>query len=298
MHMSDSASSFRRESARLPSWATYRRDRSRARSLAIHRPTMQRRRPPSPNGPTRRSFPDNPRRRASSSFRLLCMTRSSSSLIGPHMVELQGAWPDLLDFEVATWTHRRLRRPSSSHSRSDYGTALTTPIQVRDDHPTVKTIANFAHAHPHLMRFVLPSIDQDARPDLSSVPFLDHGLRRLGVCALNDNVGLLKCARALNKLLPHFDVTAFEDAVARSTPQGRQQGRPGRRAAAAPRGATGRAEGQRGAGERGSRRAFRDPALPHQASPGARVRRASLSPRTRCRKGAHSFIVSYKGRWD
>ncbi|KAI0629679.1 hypothetical protein C8Q77DRAFT_301178 [Trametes polyzona] len=142
------------------------------------------------------------------------------------MIGLQDAWPNLVEFEVAL-TARGTPSPSPSYPRSSvfvppgvpdpryYGQSPPAPQPNPTDHPTSKTIAAFAHGHSNLTQLRLPSIDLYACPGIASVPFLDHGLRHLDFCTLDDDVGLVPYARALDMLFPRLDVAAFEGATAR-----------------------------------------------------------------------------------
>ncbi|KAI0644972.1 hypothetical protein C8Q79DRAFT_912476 [Trametes meyenii] len=94
-----------------------------------------------------------------------------------------------------------------------------SPPRNVNDHPTIRTIAVFAHAHKHLIHLVLPTIDLDARPDLSTVPLIEHGLRHFGLCALpKKEVGrLFDHAVALDMLFPTLDLASTRDAVVSET---------------------------------------------------------------------------------
>lgn len=138
---------------------------------------------------------------------------------------LQDAWPDLVQFDIAT------RQPKSKAPSDPYGTHQDTPMMMQvypgfyhqpapprvprntHDHPTIKTLAMFAEAHPHLTTFGVPSIDLDALPALDSVPLLDHGLQHLRICTLDGGVALFPYACALDMLFPRLDLADVARAV-------------------------------------------------------------------------------------
>ncbi|KAH9888384.1 hypothetical protein C8Q73DRAFT_655523 [Cubamyces lactineus] len=114
-------------------------------------------------------------------------------------------WPQLVQFKVTT--------PQPEFSGVDYEhPVISSAHSIRfvpppqPKHPSVKTIAIFAHAHPKLEQLVLPTIDLDAVPELDSVPLLEHGLRHFSVCCLTAGVGLMYHARALDMLFPRLDL--------------------------------------------------------------------------------------------
>ncbi|KAL7277608.1 hypothetical protein ACG7TL_008535 [Trametes sanguinea] len=134
-------------------------------------------------------------------------------------VDVQDAWPELTAFTTAT------RPPVAARVTPRYYHAgrLLVPIELHysasvssrdtEDHPTVKTLAAFARAHPHLERLTVPSIDLDAVPDLDSVPALGHKLRHSSVCALAPGVPLFDHALALDRLFPELDLGAARNCV-------------------------------------------------------------------------------------
>ncbi|KAI0669415.1 hypothetical protein C8Q78DRAFT_176267 [Trametes maxima] len=151
---------------------------------------------------------------------------------------LRDAWPGLISFEIKKsgplprprerYSHdeRYARRsiivmPQLPPMSSGRDTSPPTPPPPRhvNDHSTVRTIAVFAHAHKHLTRLVLPTIDLEEHPDLSTVPLIEHGLRHFGVCALpKKEVGqLFDYAAALDMLFPTLDLSGARDAVASET---------------------------------------------------------------------------------
>ncbi|KAI0330421.1 hypothetical protein GY45DRAFT_754306 [Cubamyces sp. BRFM 1775] len=121
------------------------------------------------------------------------------------LAEAENAWPQLAQFKIIT--------PRPVHSTRDGVTVIppypyppgSRPMPT-PKHPSVKTLAIFAHAHPNLEQLVLPTIDLDAVPELDSVPLLEHGLRHFGICALEEDVGLMHHARALDMLFPRLDL--------------------------------------------------------------------------------------------
>lgn len=143
------------------------------------------------------------------------------------LAEVQGAWPQLVQFKVSTpkpqvvenstdrtWYPQPMTIISvildpESESESGYRTrqrryapAATTPPKP----PSIKTLAIFAHAHPKLQELVLPTIDLHLVPALNTVPLLAHGLRHFGVCSLAAGVGLIDHAHALDMLFPNLDL--------------------------------------------------------------------------------------------
>lgn len=145
------------------------------------------------------------------------------------IVALQDAWPDLVQFDIATHQPNP-KKPSDSYG---YGTpqALPGPVLVQvypgsysreprpqvpkntHDHPTIKTLALFAQAHPHLTTLGMPSVDLDALPALDSVPLLDHGLQHLRIYTLDGGVALFPYACALDMLFPRLDLADVARAV-------------------------------------------------------------------------------------
>lgn len=85
--------------------------------------------------------------------------------------------------------------------------------------PTLSTLASFAHAHPHLRRFIVPALNLQlgAVPQLDSVPILDHELRHLGVGDISRGTPLLDCALMLDLLFPRLDLTEVESTAATSS---------------------------------------------------------------------------------
>ncbi|KAH9856702.1 hypothetical protein C2E23DRAFT_808663 [Lenzites betulinus] len=117
---------------------------------------------------------------------------------------LQHAWPDLVEFEYSLIVRQE---PPRSHSRDGQASTST------DDDLTIQTLALFAHAHPHLTRLTIPSLDLRAVPDISTVPLLDHGLQHLSFSALEADIGLFPFARALDMLFPRLDLSGATNLV-------------------------------------------------------------------------------------
>lgn len=135
---------------------------------------------------------------------------------------LARTWPDLVEFEVAPKTPPP--QPVSTRDHMPFF-GLGPPILVPHtpllrpvyDHPTIKTLAAFAHTHPHLERLSILSLDLDALPDLETIPLLEHGLRHFSVHKLSRTHNLLDHAIALDMLFPRLDVATACD------PQGENQ---------------------------------------------------------------------------
>ncbi|OSC98459.1 hypothetical protein PYCCODRAFT_1454430 [Trametes coccinea BRFM310] len=128
------------------------------------------------------------------------------------LVDVQDAWPELTAFTIAT------RPPVAARVTPRYYHAgrLLVPVELHysaSDDPTVKTLAAFARAHPHLERLTVPSIDLDAVPDLDTVPALGHKLRHFSVCTLAPGVPLFDHALALDRLFPELDLGAARNCV-------------------------------------------------------------------------------------
>lgn len=146
------------------------------------------------------------------------------------IVALQDVWPDLVQFDIATHQPKP-KQPSDPYS---YGIPQALPegpvlVQVYPgsysreprpqvpkntrDHTTIKTLALFAQAHPHLTTLGMPSVDLDALPVLGSVPLLDHGLQHLRIYTLDGGVALFPYACALDMLFPRLDLADAARAV-------------------------------------------------------------------------------------
>ncbi|KAI8978261.1 hypothetical protein BD414DRAFT_466320 [Trametes punicea] len=135
------------------------------------------------------------------------------------LAAVEHAWPELLEFEVTTRP-----APPRYHDYGGYRPMVTVPVSVEgysssplrntNDHPTIKTLALFASAHPALERLIVPSIDLDALPDLDTVPLLEHKLRHFSVCTLAGGVGLLDYAIALDMLFPSLNLAAARGKTA------------------------------------------------------------------------------------
>ncbi|EIW54070.1 uncharacterized protein TRAVEDRAFT_74350 [Trametes versicolor FP-101664 SS1] len=143
------------------------------------------------------------------------------------IVALQDAWPDLVQFDIATKQPKPkkpdpYRMPQSIivstvevHSDGSYYREPARPQVPKNthDHPTVKTLALFAQAHPHLTTLGMPSVDLDALPALDSVLLLDHGLQHLRIYTLDGGVALFPYACALDMLFPRLDLADAARAV-------------------------------------------------------------------------------------
>ncbi|KAI0657760.1 hypothetical protein C8Q70DRAFT_262641 [Cubamyces menziesii] len=137
----------------------------------------------------------------------IAVNNSGFRLTGATLANAEHAWPQLVQFKVTT------PRPEFSGGGHEITVIRSTPPyrSVRapprlPNHPSVKTIAIFAHAHPKLEELILPTIDLGAVPELDSVPLLEHSLRHFSVCSLEGGVGLMYHARALDMLFPRLDL--------------------------------------------------------------------------------------------
>ncbi|KAI0629671.1 hypothetical protein C8Q77DRAFT_1065736 [Trametes polyzona] len=148
------------------------------------------------------------------------------------LLALADGWPELTSLELAT---RKSPPPAAARGRSSPDNISIhirrysyspdrRPYAPRYDpspprfaplprHPSVKTVAIFAHGHPRLTRLVLPSLDLRAHPDLATVPALNSSLRQLEFCALERGVPLFEYALALDLLFPRLDLAGAEALI-------------------------------------------------------------------------------------
>ncbi|KAI0352027.1 hypothetical protein OH77DRAFT_1498242 [Trametes cingulata] len=140
------------------------------------------------------------------------------------LLALQDAWPGLVAFELFAREPKpkqpvydryapRARRYRGPPEESDYECRSRPLPPPPRDHPTLRTLAAFAQAHPRLERLALLSVDLDEVPDLRTVPLLGHTLRYLEFSTLASGIGLYQYALAFDMLFPHLDLDHVQDAV-------------------------------------------------------------------------------------
>ncbi|KAI0330420.1 hypothetical protein GY45DRAFT_754527 [Cubamyces sp. BRFM 1775] len=134
-----------------------------------------------------------------------------------------GTWPQLTAFEIHATPKDVSRRDDYARRGRGYGYGGFHVISSPDNHdrrepepepaPTIATVAAFASAHPLLKRFVLPTFDLTAVPDIASVPHLNHGLRTLKFVGLANGVPLLPFVLTFDLLFPRLDLATVETGL-------------------------------------------------------------------------------------
>ncbi|KAI0366769.1 hypothetical protein BV20DRAFT_971503 [Pilatotrama ljubarskyi] len=167
--------------------------------------------------------------RAISGLRSISFTfdGTTTHLADKALCALHDAWPELVALELSAREPKPKQQPVHDSYHEPEPTvvhlrrySVSPPCRERGrppppprDHPTIKTLATFAKAHPRLERLALLSLDLDEAPDLATVPLLGHELRHLSVSKLESGIGLYPYALALDMLFPGLELADVQDAV-------------------------------------------------------------------------------------